>query len=137
MIVITRLIERQRYVLPGDLFNLTITDGMNCEVVISEEITTSKVIDFIASFRFALEDGTCPGFHLMGVFACKNELPKELQEAVLFENLTRKQQENFAKSVGVLVGKEAEYDELESAERELINKTHKKDFFGFLTRRKK
>jgi hypothetical protein len=69
----------------------------------------------------------------MGVLACKSELPKELKEAVLFENLTREQQERFCKSVGVLVENDAE---LYSAEDELINKTHKKDLFGFLKRRK-
>jgi hypothetical protein len=89
--------------MPGDEFHLTIKDGMDCEVVIHEKITVSKCIDFIGSFRFALEDGTCPGFHLMGVFACKAELPKELQEAVMLKDLTPEQYEKFAKSVGVEV----------------------------------
>jgi len=101
MIVITKLVDTPRCVVAGDEFHLSITDGLNCSVVINEKITVNKVIDFVASFRFALEDGTCPGFHLMGVFACKKELPKELQEGILFENLTRKQQERFCRSVGI------------------------------------
>jgi len=28
----------------------------------TEEITSDRVIDFIASFRFAMEDGKCLGF---------------------------------------------------------------------------
>lgn len=100
MIVITKLSDIPRYVFPGDEFHLTISDDLHCEVVIREKITVCKTVDFIAAFRFALEDGTCPGFHLMGVFACKSELPKELQEAVLLKDLTPEQYERFAKSVG-------------------------------------
>ena len=106
MIVITKLYTEERHVCPGDTFNLTIKDGFNCEVLIKETITVVKTIDFIASFRFALDDGTCPGFHLMGVFACKSELPVELQGAVLFENLTKDQRKKFVKSLGVKIDKE-------------------------------
>jgi hypothetical protein len=101
MIVITRKYETPRYVRRGDIFNLTIKDGMEYEVVIRETITVDRAIDFIASFRFALDDGTCPGFHLMGVFACKSELPEELKNAVMLEDLTKEQRRNFEKTVGV------------------------------------
>lgn len=111
MIVITSLNSVARCVCPGDSFNLTITDGTGCQVVISETITEYKTIDFIASIRFALDDGTCPGFHLMGVFACRSELPKELQNAVMFEDLTPDQQERFRRSVGVsMEDREKPYD---------------------------
>jgi len=66
-------------VCPGDTFNFTVKDSLGCEVVIREEITSRKLIDFIASFRFALADGTCPGFHLTGIFGCKSELPDEIK----------------------------------------------------------
>ena len=101
MIVITTLSRTPRNVCPGDVFNLTIIDDLECKVIICEQITVSKVIDFIASFRFALEDGTCPGFHLTGIFANSKELPKEIQDAVMLEDLTKKQYENFKKSVGI------------------------------------
>lgn len=104
MIVITKLYEGERYVCPGDEFQLCIKDDLFCEVLIRETITVSKVINFIASFRFALEDGTCPGFHLTGVFANKDELPKELKDAVMLEDLTPEQYANFAKSVGIKLG---------------------------------
>ncbi len=74
MIIITKLLDTVRRVYPGDSFNLTISDDLGCQILISEEITVAKTIDFIASFRFALEDGTCPGFHLTGIFANKDEL---------------------------------------------------------------
>lgn len=106
MIIITHLNKTPRHVCPGDTFNLTITDDLNCEVIICEEITVKKTIDFVASFRFALEDGTCPGFHLIGIFANSKELPKEMQEAVMLENLTKEQYENFEKSVGVILKKD-------------------------------
>lgn len=106
MIVITKLIDAPRCCLPGDKFQLTISDTLGCEVIVSENITVAKTIDFIASFRFALENGTCPGFHLMGVFACKSELPEELKNAVMLEDLTKKQYKNFVKSVGVSVDKQ-------------------------------
>jgi len=103
MIVITSLNTTSRWVCPGDEFRLTITDGLDCEVMINETITVEKEINFIASFRFALEDGTCPGFHLTGVFANKDELPKELREAKLLEELTKEQYRNFKKSVGIKI----------------------------------
>lgn len=105
MIVITTLDKMPINVCPGDVFNLTITDDFGCDVIICEEITVSKVIDFVASFRFTLEDGTCPGFHLAGIFANSKELPKEIQDAVMLEDLTEEQYKNFKKSVGIKLGK--------------------------------
>lgn len=103
MIIITKLLDTVRRVYPGDSFNLTISDDLGCQILISEEITVAKTIDFIASFRFALEDGTCPGFHLTGIFANKNELPEEMKNAVMFDDLTAAQQRNFINSVGVKI----------------------------------
>ncbi len=101
MIVITSLSKITKYVCVGDTFNLTISDGMNHEVIIKEKITVTKKINFIASYRFALEDGTCPGFHLCGIFGNRNELPKEIREAKMFDDLTKKQRKKFVKSVGI------------------------------------
>lgn len=101
MIVITSLDNTPRHLHPGDEFQLLVTDSTGATVVIRETILVEKVIDYIASFRFALEDGTCPGFHLTGVFACRSELPKELQEAVLFQDLTPEQKANFERTVGI------------------------------------
>ena len=103
MIVITHKNENSKYVCEGDTFRLTIDDKTGHRVIIEEEVKQSKTIDFIASFRFALDDGTCPGFHLMGVFACKSELPEELKNAVMLEDLALKQYNNFVKSVGVKI----------------------------------
>jgi hypothetical protein len=99
--VITSLSDVSRTVLPDDEFHMTIHDGMNCEVIIKEKITIEKEINFIASFRFALEDGTCPGFHLTGIFANKDELPIEIKNAIMLDDLTQEQKKNFIKSVGV------------------------------------
>lgn len=101
MIVITKLNETPRRLFPGDRFCLTVCDLTGFSVVIEEEITVEKVIDFIASFRFTLEDGTCPGFHLMGVFACKSDLPQELRDATHINDLTPEQLDNFTSSIGV------------------------------------
>ena len=100
MIVITSLNTNPRYVEPGDAFHLTISDATGCSVVINEEITVSKIIDFVASFRFALSDGTCPGFHLTGIFGCSSELPEEIKNAVMFEDLPKEQKDNFINSIG-------------------------------------
>ena len=98
MIVITELKDKVIHVLPGDSFNMVIQDETGSEVIISEQITVEKTIDFIASFRFALEDGTVPGFHLMGVFACKSELPVELQNAVMLADLQEDKRRRFIDS---------------------------------------
>lgn len=100
MIVITTLNEGLWAVSPGDTFNLEVTDEMGSKIVISEEITEEKIIDFAASFRFALEDGTCAGFHLAGIFANRDELPKEIREAKTIASLTAKQRVNFLSSLG-------------------------------------
>lgn len=101
MIVITTLIDSIRFVQPGDIFSLTLEDATGSEILISEKITEHKVIDFIASFRFALEDGTCPGFHLTGIFANRAELPKEIREAVMFDDLTPKQKQRFIETANI------------------------------------
>lgn len=103
MIVITKVDRTERYLCAGDSFNLTISDSTKCEIVISESIITDKMIDFIASYRFTLEDGRCPGFHLCGVFANSSELPIELANAILFENLTDEQQSNFRATIGIVI----------------------------------
>lgn len=105
MIVITNLDETPRHVISGDQFLMTIEDEMGYEVIIREKITTSKTINFIASFRFALEDGTCPGFHLTGIFGCKSELPKEIREAKMLSQLTKEQLANFERTVGISISK--------------------------------
>jgi len=101
MIVITSVNNTRRHVQVGDRFCLKITDGMGSQVVIEEEITVEKTIDFIASYRFALEDGTCPGFHLSGIFGCRYELPIEIQNAVMLEDLTPEQHQRFIETAGV------------------------------------
>lgn len=101
MIVITSLVETPRRVYAEDEFCLRVSDKTGSEVLIREVITENKVLDFIASYRFAQEDGTVVGFHLSGVFACKSELPKELQEAVLIEDLTLEQRANFVRTAGI------------------------------------
>lgn len=103
MIVITSLNTTPRKVEPGDRFRLCVRDQTNCEIVIDEEITVARTIDFIASFRFALEDGTCSGFHLTGIFANRATLPIELQNARMFTELPPEQRERFIASCGTKV----------------------------------
>lgn len=121
MIVITQKSDAGFYVEPGDVFHLTVSDdsddfgvltvgkggAVHGRILITEEITVSKFIDFIAAYRFALEDGTCPGFHLTGIFGNSAELPQEIKEAKLFEELTPNQQKRFAKSIGVKIPRKA------------------------------
>ncbi len=106
MIVLTSVNEsRVIYTVPGDEFRMTVKDMMGSEVLIREEIITYRRIDYIASYRFCLEDGTCPGFHLCGIFGSKAELPKEMKQAVRIEDLTEEQHANLVKSVGVKIKK--------------------------------
>ena len=103
MIVITGLDPSVRHVCAGDEFHLTIKDGTGTEVLISEEITVDKTIDFISGYRFALEGDTCPGFHLCGIFGNKKELPEEFKRAKLLADLSPEQYANFRKSVGIKI----------------------------------
>jgi len=104
MIILTSRTDHTAHaVVPGDMFRLTIKSENFEDVVISEDITEAKVINFYASYRFALEDGTCVGFHLCGIFANKKSLPKEILEAKTIEDLTPSQRENFIRSCGVKI----------------------------------
>jgi len=103
MIVITSLNRTPRQISPGDIFNLVITDKLGSEVVIKETVTVAKTLDFVASFRFALEDGTCPGFHLTGIFANSAELPAEIQNAVMIDDLPADKYQRFVSSCGIKV----------------------------------
>ncbi len=106
MIVLTSVNEEWvRVVHPGDEFRMIVKDMMGSEVVIREEITTHRRIDFIASYRFCWEDGTCPGFHLCGIFGNKAELPEEMKRAVRIEDLTEEQHKNLVNSVGIKIKK--------------------------------
>lgn len=103
MIVLTSIGNKIFNCTKGDRFRLTISDSTGCDVVIDEEITENKIIDYIATYRFAMEDGRCPGFHLCGIFGNRNELPKEIIEAIPFNDLTRKQKENFKKTCSIKI----------------------------------
>lgn len=105
MIIITYLNETSTHVMCGDTFNPEIEDGLNSTLVINEEITVQKEINFVASYRFALEDGTCPGFHLCGIFANKDELPLEFKNAKMLDELTGEQFRNFERTVGTIIKK--------------------------------
>lgn len=100
MIVITSICRTPRVVEPGDRFRLSVRDDQGEIICIEEEITENKVIDFVASYRFALDDGTCLGFHLSGFFGNSAELPLEIQQAVRVDDLTPAQRERFLATVG-------------------------------------
>lgn len=100
MIVITSERFDRFCVAPTDRFCLTVSDSLGAKIIIDEEITVNRTIDFVASYRFALEDGTCPGFHLAGIFGNKAELPIEIVNAKRLSDLTPEQLENFTRTVG-------------------------------------
>ncbi len=101
MIVLTSINCTPKSLAAGDEFCLLVKDSTGCEVMVTEEVTVNKTIDFVAAFRFALEDGTCPGFHLTGIFGCIHELPKEILLGKLLEELTDEQAAKFAQTCGV------------------------------------
>ena len=103
MIVITSLMKSPKYVCAGDRFQLTVSAHGHKDVVISEDITYNGVIDFAVSFRFADDKGRCIGFHLSGFFGCKDNLPKEMKEAKMFEDLKGEQRRNFIKTCGTVL----------------------------------
>lgn len=102
MIVLISVCEREYWAEEGDVFRLTVTRHLHEDVIIEEEIVGEpRPINFIASFIFALDDGTCPSYHLCGFFGDKDNLPEEIGNAKNFTELTETQQNNFIKSVGI------------------------------------
>lgn len=117
MIVLTYVKkDTSRIVQPGDEFHLTISDAFNTEVVIREQITKHKVIDFIATYCFTLEDGTVPGFHLAGIFGNQGELPEEIKNAIPVYDLPEEKLKNFITTCGKRLinnsGHTIEYDDM-------------------------
>jgi hypothetical protein len=103
MIVITCLKLEEHRLKPGDIFSVSIADSLGQSWEIEEEITREQTIDYMASFRFACENGACLGFHLMGVFANSKCLPDEFKEAVMFDDLSEEQKRNFRQSIGIKI----------------------------------
>jgi len=101
MIVITNLSERVYHTLPGDVFCLKVTSNGTEESVIEETITQTRTLDFICSFRFAADDGTVQGFHLSGFFGDKNNLPDEMKNAVMMDDLPPDKKKRFTESAGI------------------------------------
>jgi hypothetical protein len=85
----------------GDEFHLTITDDLGHQVLVREEIHVNTYIDFIAAYRFINEDGTCNGYHLAGIFGQRDALPDEIKNALTWDQLTKQQQKNLIKTVGL------------------------------------
>lgn len=102
MIIITSLKEREYCVCKGDKFNLSISGVDKDDVIISEEINITGIINYIASFRFAQDNGKCIGFNLCGFFGNKDYLPKEIKEAVMVQDLTEEQKSNFIETCGTI-----------------------------------
>lgn len=98
MIILTYKFDKPFHVHPGDTFRITITDNFKCEVVIQEEIITERIIDFVASFRYADNDGFCSTFNLCGIFAESRNLPVEFRDVVLYHDLPAHIKENFIRS---------------------------------------
>ena len=101
MIVITSLKQDPFYVMFGDTFHLSVVDQAGRKEIIVEEITVTKTIDYVASFRFAQEDGTVLGFHLSGFFGDSRNLPDEIKRAVFFDELSSDQKRRFVDSAGM------------------------------------
>lgn len=98
MIVITSKCERTHHVLPGDEFQLTVGE----DLVIHEVIKEHMILDFIVSFRFAAEDGTCYPSQLSGFFGSSKQLPPEMQAAVHMDDLEPEKYKRFMQSLETL-----------------------------------
>lgn len=99
MIIITSAVKCNYFVLPGDTFNLTVTDSSGEKELITEVVTEKTIIDYAVSFRFANEDGSLLGFHLCGFFGNKGNLPDEIKNAIHIDNLSKLQRNNLNRTL--------------------------------------
>lgn len=97
MIVITALNTLPKLVFQGETFEALITDATGHQFIISESIQHKRVIDYVAVFRFALNDGTC--FNLSSICTNREELPPEFADAVLFDDLDMARQDKFRQTI--------------------------------------
>lgn len=96
MIVITAVTLQEFHVCPGDTFTLSVSNYPNGEkIVITEKITKTSHIDYMCSYQFCNEDGSCNSFNLNGFFGQKDNLPIEIQNAKYINDLTKSQKEKF------------------------------------------
>lgn len=100
MIIISTEQHKPFYLLPGDTFNLTITnrDTKKQEIIISEVINRPMNIDYYCAFQFALDDGSVVGNNIAGFFGMEADLPQEIRDAVRANDMSYEQKVNYMRT---------------------------------------
>jgi hypothetical protein len=96
IVITTECLDKSFHILPGDSVRLSVKG----ECVVEEVFAHKCFVDYMAGFRFALDDGTCVGDHVCGIFADKSRLPEEVRSAKRIQDLTTEQYRNFMRTVG-------------------------------------
>lgn len=111
MIVITKVDRQSRTLLPGDKVQVTWERHMFppehphpdvlTEEILSQDITVTTTIDCVMMFQFADDSGRVLGFHMSAFIGRQDELPLELQNGVMFQDLSHDQKRNFLETCGM------------------------------------
>jgi hypothetical protein len=96
LIILITVKECDYTIYPGDTFSLTIND----DIIVSETFTEKRVINYVATFVFAKENGSVLSSNACGIFGNKNDLPEEIKNAVYWEDLPIDKRNNFISSAG-------------------------------------
>jgi hypothetical protein len=103
MIVITSINHRRVFMAAGDSFCLVVDDGFGMEVLIRETVRVPMNLDFCAAYIFVLEDGSCPCFHVSGIFGLWDNMPDEFKNAKRLEDLSEAQYARLKQSAGIII----------------------------------
>lgn len=101
MIVLTAVrTDLEKHLDEGDIFNMIMRDQTGSEVILTETLKGPQIINYVATYRFADEDGTVRQFHLSGIFGDRDNLPRDIADAVRYDNLEPAVQRRFFDTCG-------------------------------------
>lgn len=112
MKVITSIKNARKTLLPGDCFIITLNEGSPEEIVFKEEINEQKMVEYIATYRYADLNGNVDNCSSLYVsYGDYKDYIFLTNSGKLLSNLSREQQANFLRTSNIKTAKlDAEFE---------------------------
>jgi len=101
MIVIIGESDRKFIFTKGDTFTISYNTSGKEEKVLEHKVEKGKIVNYVVTFIFALEDGSVAGFNIAAFLGMKEHLPEEIKNAIHCDDLTNDQKEKFLATGGI------------------------------------